>query len=357
MLNTVDDDDRVRGTLQYYGAGRTGRFSGRMIQPQNFPRPEDYANDAIDAIVDFDFDHEGVRAFYGDPLTVVSSCLRGCLVPAAGRTFFCYDLEQIEARVLAWMAGQHDVLDAFRRGEDVYRFTADKLNLGGRTAGKVAVLGLGYGMGHVAFVDFAKGYGLDLTKEQSADIVYNWREANPFIRKFWWGLDNVVKDAIRHKGNVYSLLQGFDIAAKVTNSFGRPVLLIQLPSKRLLYYRNPRLEIDPIKPAHEAIVYDGVSQYTKLWEPIRTWGAKLAENVTQAVARDVIVEAALRVSRTCPQLDLVLSVHDELLFEAPKFDGDIVMPDVVRNIVEQPPSWAHGLPVAAKGGVLERYGK
>ena len=174
MLNTVDDDDRVRGTLQYYGAGRTGRFSGRMIQPQNFPRPEDYANEAINAVMDWDFDHEGLRAFYGDPLTVIASCLRGCLIPGQGNAFDRYDLAQIEARVLAWLAGQNDVVDAFRRfdtgaGDDVYLYTADRMGMtGNRTAGKVAVLGLGYGMGHVAFIDFARGYNLTLSPESPA---------------------------------------------------------------------------------------------------------------------------------------------------------------------------------------------
>ena len=253
MLRTVDADERVRGTLQYYGAGRTGRWSGRQIQPQNFPRPEGYANAAVDGVMQ-GLDAEGLRLFYGEPLDVVSSCLRGCLIPEGGKTFFVYDLAQIEARVLAWLADQNDVLDAFRAYDsgatkaDIYEFTATKLGLGSRPAGKVAVLGLGYGMGHVHFVDFAKGYGVRLTPEESADIVFNWREANPMIRKFWWGLDAAAKRAIEHPG--LEVVVG-RTKLKVRDSYGRRVMLIRLPSGRLLYYRNPRLDTDPVKPQYE----------------------------------------------------------------------------------------------------------
>jgi DNA polymerase len=352
MLNTVDRDERVRGTLQYYGASRTGRFSGRLIQPQNFPRPPKGWNplDAIRAIKN-GLRNEGIGLFYGEPLAVVSACLRGCLIPSDGKQFMVFDLSQIEARVLAWLAGQDDVLQVFRRGDDVYSYTSEQLGLGSRQAGKVAVLGLGYGMGHEAFVDFALANGLRLSKMESLGIVTAWRDANAHTRQFWWDLDKLAKTAISHPG---SIMWARGIGLSVRDSYGHPCLLIKLPSGRDLWYRNPRLVVDPVQPNHTAIVFDGVDQYTKQWQPIRTWGSKLAENITQAVARDVIVEAALRVSG--PYCELVLSVHDELLFEV----GRITRLEVAdaKALIETPPPWAAGLPVACEGGILdERYGK
>jgi DNA polymerase len=134
------------------------------------------------------------------------------------------------------------------------------------------------------------------------------------------------------------------------------ILMIELPSKRVLWYRNPRLVVDPVKPQYEAIEFDGVDQYTKKWGPIRTWGSKLAENITQAVARDVIVEAALRVSGCMRDVDLVLSVHDELVFEVRDDFSDSHVTNAKWQI-EEKPRWARDLPVEAKGGLSDRYGK
>jgi DNA polymerase len=359
MLNTVDPDGRVRGTLQYYGANRTGRFSGRLIQPQNFPRPPDFKivgyhpNDAIDSIMG-GLDNDGIRTFYGEPLSVVSACLRGCLIPAHGKQFLVFDLKQIEARVIAWLAGQDDILKVFADpAKDVYQYTSDQLSLGSRAAGKIAVLGLGFGMGHVAFVEFARTNGLIISKMESYDIVTSWRDANAHVRKFWWDLDACAKSAIRNPGSVFPVGR---IKMTVKTSYGRTVLLVQLPSGRHLWYRNPRLVPDTSDPmkVHDAIMFDGVDQITKQWGPVRTWGSKLAENVTQATARDVIVEAALRVSDQFPGTDLVLSVHDEILFETDNLFNE----DAAKALVETPPQWALGLPVAAEGGFLKgRYGK
>jgi DNA polymerase len=351
MLNTVDDDGRVRGTLQYYGASRTGRFSGRLIQPQNFPRPPKGWNplDAINAILDYGLRNEGIGLFYGEPLSVVSACLRGCLIPSPGKHFMVFDLSQIEARALAWLSGQHDVLEVFRKGEDVYIYTSDRLGLGSRQAGKVAVLGLGYGMGHEAFVDFARANGLIIDRMESLEIVSAWRDANAFTRQFWWDLDAAAKNAIQRPGTTF---RARGISLTVGASHGYQCLLIRLPSGRDLWYRNPRLVDDPDVPGRTSIVFDGVDQYTKQWTSIRTWGSKLAENVTQAVARDIIAEAALRVSD--PDIELVLSVHDEVLLEVtPGVD-----PLYVKAKIETVPKWAAGLPVACEGGILEhRYGK
>jgi DNA polymerase len=359
MLNCVDTDGRVRGTLQYYGASRTGRFSGRLIQPQNFPRPPEHYDpaDAIRHVMN-DEDNDFLRMFYDEPLSVVSACLRGCLIPAPGEKFLIFDLAQIEARVIAWLAGQQDLLDAVRRGEDIYLFTADQNGFtGNRTAGKVMVLGLGFGMGHVAFVEFAKGYGMTLSTVEANEMVTRWRDANRMIRKFWWDLDAAVKNTVKagRHGRVARMDHGIRIGLGMDKA-NQDVLMIELPSGRVLWYRNPHIVVDPVQPQHDAIEFDGIHQKTGKWGPIRTWGSKLAENITQAVARDVICEAAIRVSNLFPGTHLVLSVHDELVFEI----AGGVHPGVIADIraeIEQPPKWARDLPVGAKGGLAERYGK
>ena len=344
-------DISVEGDASYVAQGLIHHNSGRLIQPQNFPRPPKGWNplDAINAILG-GLRNDGIGVFYGEPLAVVSACLRGCLIPSDGKQFLVFDLSQIEARVLAWLAGQNDVLEVFRKGEDVYSYTSERLGLGSRQAGKVAVLGLGFGMGHEAFVDFALANNLRLNKMESLEIVTAWRDANSFIRQFWWDLDAAAKQAISFPGSV-PVVRG--ISLLVAKSHGYPCLLIKLPSRRYLWYRNARLVVDPVQPNHTAIQFDGVDQYTKQWQPIRTWGSKLAENVTQAVARDIIVEAALRVSQTVPGTDLVLSVHDELLFESDyRFDAK-----AIKDVVEHQPAWAKGLPIASEGGSMRRYGK
>jgi len=368
MLNAVDTDERVRGTLQYYGAGRTGRSSGRLIQPQNMPRPMRTIAKIVPQVVKAiknGLDQEGIREFYGEPLEVVSTCLRGCLIPGDGKVFFVYDLAQIEARVLAWLSGQTNIVEAFRafdlkQGPDIYQFTADQMGLGSRDAGKVAVLGLGYGMGAKHFVDFAKGYGITLTQEESESIVWAWRDANEQIVQFWSSLDTAIRMVLNQPPPYTIPLGGLQLeTAKARN--GDLLLTIKLPSGRRLFYRNCRLEVDPDSTRNGmAITYDGVDQYTKRWGPIRSWGAKFAENITQAVARDIIFDGATRIHGIVAKL--VLSVHDEVVFEVDPIalDAQMSVDEAFlrgKEVIEEAPDWAKGLPVAAEGAVMNRYGK
>jgi DNA polymerase len=358
MLASVDADERVRFVLQYYGAGRTGRWSGRLIQPQNFPRPAKAI--PIDRVVDF-VKHafaknstedalDLIRTVWGEPLEVIARCLRGTIVPAAGKVLVVFDFAQIEARVLAWLAGQQDILDEFASGRDVYAYTRDKLGLPTRDAGKVVVLGLGYGTGWKKFVELAKGYGLTVSPLESQHIVQSWRNANMHITGFWRELDVAAHTAITYRVTV-SCRRGIKVLAK-TGGNGVPLMTIQLPSGRHLFYRNPRLVSSP-QAGRDEIVFDGVDQTTKKWTPIRTWGAKLAENVTQAVARDVMTEAARRIERRGFATELILSVHDELIWEA----GPDIYVTSMKTAIETLPAWAWGLPVACEGGVMLRYGK
>lgn len=357
MKACVDPDGRVRGTLQYYGA-RTGRWGGRLIQPQNFPRPEDYAPRATAAVLK-GMDNGGLRTFFDDPLAAVSSMLRSTIIPADGRKLAVFDFDQIEARVLAWLGGQQDILDVFASGTDVYEYVSDRLGLGSRKAGKVAVLGLGYGMGPKHFIEFAAGYGLTIGFEESQRMVFDWRQANPNIVSFWRQLDDGVRKAIGI--NPAGIRIGLVEARVTLAKNGDPLLTIKLPSGRHLFYRNIRLEDDPTHPGRDGIVYDGADPITKRWTSVRSWGAKFAENLTQAVARDVMVEAAMRIENwkagdISLDLKLVLSVHDELVWEAPSGIPDMGLQGI-GSLVETRPAWAQDLPVRAKGSLMDRYGK
>lgn len=359
MKQAMENDDCVRGSLQYYGAGRTGRWAGRLIQMQNLPRGIkgfDQGSAIFDILAGVDVDY--LRTFYGEPLDVVSSCLRGCIIPRDGRVFLVYDFSQIEARVLAWLGGQQDVLDVFAQGGDVYTFTSDKMGLGSRAAGKVAVLGLGFGMGKDHFVDFAKKNNLIVTPSEAEAIVYGWRNSNPGIVSFWRALDDAVKTVLRVHGRpgTVQMMLGTDLHVRVSKAKnGEPLLTIQLPSGRSLFYRNARLGVDVA--GRDTITYDGIDQYTKKWGPIRSWGAKFAENVTQAIARDIMACAARRVGAFFPYIQLLLSIHDELIFETADVLTGKVRLDAVKDVVEDVPQWATGLPIACEHGVMERYRK
>jgi DNA polymerase bacteriophage-type len=362
MERCAGPDDRVRGQLAYYGAFRTGRFAGRLIQPQNFPRPPN------PKIIKFDQasfirymlrgapDPDFVRAVWaGKPLDAVAWSLRGCLIPAPGRVFVVRDLSQIEARMIAWLAGQTDILDVFGRGDDVYVFTQNKFRLPSRQAGKTVVLGLGFGMGSKHFVDYAAANGVTISLTESETIVADWRKANAEIVKFWYRLDDVAKGLLNDfSGATLERPVNTKIALAVSPARnGTCLLTLLLPSGRRLYYRDARLmqKADDWRPS---IVYQGLDEQ-KRWTDVRTWGSKLAENATQAAARDVIVEAALRIDRKGLG-DLALSVHDELIFEVDKAAADLNA-GLIRAEVDRRPSWASDLPVMSEGTIVERYGK
>lgn len=354
MGRCMDVFARVRGQLAYYGAFRTGRFAGRQIQPQNFPRPSvkrvDWCVEDILKGCDVDW----LRAIYGNPLDAVSSCLRGCLVPAKGKSFVIYDLSQIEARVVAWLAGQLDVLQIFASGQDVYVYAQKSLGLNSRLAGKVVTLALGFQMGAAKFQATAAAAGLVLTLGQAEEIVRAWRAQNVKIVRLWWDADRAAKDVLRaFKGKPIQVDINAKLSITVSRSrSGQPLMTMKLPSGRRLYYRNACLVAGPMG---DEIVYDGVDPRTKRWTQIRTYGGKLIENATQATARDVIVEAALRID-DLKLGELVLSAHDELVEEV---DEGVAheRAKLIKAEIDRRPVWALDLPVASEGGVKSRYGK
>jgi DNA polymerase bacteriophage-type len=375
MRRTVLADGRVRGTLQYYGAARTGRFAGRLLQIQNMPKPTiRYVAKAIAMIMD-GLDADGIRLLHGDPLEVVASCLRGCIVPGLKRLFLVFDFSQIEARIVAWLAGQQDMVDLFASGEDVYVETALKYRLNSRDAGKVVVLGLGFGTGAGKFLELAKGYGVLLTAPEADKIVAEWRQANRHVVNFWYDLDRKIRELIVRYFTATSWAQsGIVVVSPALPEFiehcgrltlrmaaardGKPLLTIKLPSGRWLYYRNIRIETEPKTDTdsrtYDSIVYDGMVQ--SAWLPIRSWGAKFFENCVQAIARDILVEAELRLDSGTTTEGIVGSVHDEIIMEVGEDDAEAWLPEVAKEI-EVVPNWAKGLPIKASGKIMKRYGK
>lgn len=352
LVNATSSDGRLRGALEWCGAARTGRWSGRLFQPQNLPRTPDW----------FDRNEQGatIRAIkcgapdlvYTDVMKRCSLAIRGAIVAPAGKKLVVADLSNIEGRVLAWLAGEDWKVKAFAEfdageGDDLYKLAYARsfsiapgaVTKDQRQIGKVQELALGYQGAVGAFSSMAALYGVNLPEAEVLRIVKAWRAAHRNVVDFWYGLERVAKQAVRTPG--------------VTLPFGRlklrrdgAWLRIGLPSGRALCYPSPRIEDD-------ALSYMGVNQYSRKWERIATYGGKLVENVTQAVARDVIADAMPRAERA--GFEVVLTVHDELVTEAP--DDVAFSAAGLAAILATNPAWADGLPLAAAGFEGPRYGK
>jgi DNA polymerase len=352
----TDEDGRLRCTLRYYGAGRTGRWSGAggtRAQLQNLPRPTQGTKVApalTHILAGCQDAHE--LAQYGDsPLGVIASCLRGCFVASPGHVLVCADLAQIEARVIAWLAGQHDVLDVFHRGEDIYTYTAGLIGSNNRTLGKVIRLALAYGMGSIKFVATALGYGVELGIAEAEAIVRAFRERSHAIRAFWYDLERAMMWAVNAlNGNSTYVRAGGGRIGFMAHADGVEMLL---PAGRGLFYRNARIEWDD-NFERDSVVYDGLHQKTRQWGPIRTYGGKLAENATQAVARDVLAEHMLTLDGLGHRL--LLTSHDEIIAEAPERESNFRLAEML-DVMARPIDWAPGLPVRAEGFVADRYRK
>lgn len=354
MLNTAGSDERIRGLTQFYGASRTGRWAGRLVQVQNLPRPAkgiDVGNEitAMDSEPPGDYAPPGGHS----TLSVISSCLRGLFTQPRG--FVVGDFSQIEARVIAWLAGQQDILNVFAKGEDVYTYTANKLGSKDRQFGKVLVLACGFGMGGGKFLDTAATYGVTLGALQAQSAVKAWRDTNPNIVEFWKGLENGARSVLSGRSTMHSLAAG-----KIVLAMGRRklagCLLMKLPSGRVLVYRNARLVDDPDSDFPPAIYYDGVNQTTRKWEALSTYGGKLAENATQAVARDLLAGALDRM-QTQVSLRPLVTIHDEIICEPTATLISDAGVKILQSCMTQAPPWAAGLPIAADCKVLTRYGK
>jgi DNA polymerase len=341
-------DKALRGQFQFCGAGRTGRWSGRGVQVQNLPRvpkgfDPDLFNDMATACAIRGDMAEFDKVTSAPVLDCVSWSLRSCLKAADDKqVLWSFDFAQIEARVLAWLAGQHDILAVFAAGEDVYIWAAAQFGSKDRQLGKVLVLALGFGMGATKLRETAlKSYGVRLTAVQAEKFKAGWRQANRHIVQFWAGMDYAAKHAILNR-NLTVPVGGSGVAFCCTAR----TLQMRLPSGRVLYYHSPRLD-----QATGSIVYWG-AEVGGRWVEQRTWGGKLAENATQAAARDIMSEAMLRAHRRVGAVPC-MTVHDELVYSLANPQGSV---PVLEALMLEPPPWAGGLPLAGEHKIMRRYG-
>lgn len=370
MLNAACPDDRIRGSLLYYGAPRTGRWSGRLHQPQNFPRGDEAVTAMTDQAVSMILagNLDAMRLVFGSPLDVVSSCLRPCMVAVDGHDLMCPDFSNVEGRGLAWLAGEEWKLQAFRdfdagTGPDLYKVGAGRIlnkapeditKKERQEQGKIPELACGYQGWVGAFHTFARLYGFTVSDEEAARIAGAWRDAHPATKGFWYALNDAAMAAVANPGRRF---EAGPIAYKRAEGW----LWCRLPSGRVLAYANPSIAKNdrgedavhywgvpnPAKP----IPQDGVS--TRRWARLQAYGGLLAENVTQAMCRDLLAEAMLRLDAA--GYPIALTVHDEIVVEAPHNFGS---PAEVRQIVSEVPEWAAGMPIAVgKFGRQERYSK
>jgi DNA polymerase len=343
-------DNALRGQFQFCGAGRTGRWSGRGVQVQNLPRvpkgfdPDLFADMADEASTRVDVN--GIDAVTSAPvLDCVSWSLRSCLKASEDdHVLWSFDFSQIEARVLAWLAGQRDVLDVFASGDDVYVWAAAQFGSSDRQLGKVLILALGFGMGAIKLRETArKAYGVILTAGEAERFKDGWRRSNPHIVRFWHEMETAAREAILRRGSGWvAPAGGSGIAFCCTGK----TLQMRLPSGRVLYYHRPRLDFET-----GSIVYWG-PEVGNRWVEQRTWGGKLAENATQACARDVMSEAMLRAWRRVGRVPC-MTVHDELVY--PVKPTQMSFRNLMAMMLEAPP-WAGGLPLAGESKIMRRYG-
>ena len=346
MENTVCADGRIRGCFQFYGANRTGRFSGRNVQLQNLARndmPDLAEARAIVRTGDYDI----VRLLYDSTPDVLSQLIRTAFVPRSGRTFFVADFSAIEARVIAWLAGEEWRMDLFRSGGDIYCMSAsqmfgvpvEKHGINGhlRQRGKVAELACGYG-GSVGALKAMGALDMGLTEEELPTLVKQWRSANPKIVQLWWDVDEAATIAVRDRKPTRTHGIGFKVESGI--------LFVHLPSGRELCYAKPR--IGENRFGSPALTYMGIDA-TKKWSRLETYGPKLVENAVQAISRDILCYA-MQTLRYC---SIVAHVHDELIIEAdPRMSLDAVCEQMGRT-----PPWAPGLLLRADGYITDFYKK
>lgn len=341
-------DGHVRGIMQYYGAGRTGRWAGRIVQPQNLPQNHLEQIDIVRGIVR-DRDLETLETLYDNVPDTLSQLIRTALIAKPGHTFLVADYSAIEARVIAYLAGDQWRMDVFANGGDIYCSSAsamfhvpvEKHGINGhlRQKGKIAELACGYGGG----VGALKAFGADkmgLTDDEMQSIVAQWRAASPSIPQFWRETEKAVKHALRTPGRAFTVQP-----CGVKYIRDRMALRCVLPSGRQLAYWAAHLDADG------SIRFMGQNQTTRKWEQMETWGGKLVENIVQAFARDCLAVAMLRLDAA--GFNIVFHVHDEVIVEAPEGSRW----EDVAGIMGQPIDWAPGLLLRGDGYETKFYRK
>ena len=347
MKNVKGKDNRARGLIQFYGANRTGRYSGRLIQVQNLRRNNLKDLDLARSLVK-NRDYETMEILYESPSDILSQLIRTAFIAKEGTRFIISDFSAIEARVLAWLAGEKWVLDAFKNGEDIYCRTASRMfgapvekhGVNGhlRQKGKIATLACGY-QGALGALKAMGGIEMGLSEDELQSIVDSWREANPNIVSLWWDIDSVVKRVVKTRTK--------EKYKNLVISYEKGILFIQLPSKRRLAY--PKAKIGMNRFGGESVVYEGVVLGNK-WDKIESYGGKFVENIIQAIARDILAEAMMRLEEK--GFNIVMHIHDEVVIES---DSSSI--EEVNQIMSVVPEWADGLILDADGFESEFYKK
>ena len=349
MQNVVGSDERARGLIQFYGANRTGRFAGRLIQVQNLIanhlEPLEEARKLIQQE-----DIVATMTKFGAVSNVLSELIRTAFVPKKGSRFIVSDFSAIEARVLAWYAKEKWRLDLFEEGGDIYCQSASKMfgipveknGINGeyRKTGKVAELACGYG-GSVGALKAFGAVQMGIKEEDLQGIIDRWRNANPRIVKMWWDIDKAIKQVIRTKNTIKCY--GLEIY------YARAILFIKLPSGRSLAYCKPRISTNQF--GSECVKYEGITTGHK-WDLIESYGPKFVENIVQATARDILCEAMMRLYKK--GLSIVMTVHDECVLEVPNGVSSV---QEVCDIMSISPEWCKDLKLNADGYECNFYKK
>ncbi len=337
----ICEDGRAHGLFQFAGANRTARWAGRLLQLQNLPQNHISSLDEARELLKLGaFDM--LEIIYGNTPDILSQLIRTMLIPKPGCIFIVCDFSAIEARVLAWLAGEQWRIDAFNRGDDIYCASASQMfgvpvvkhGINGelRQKGKVAELACGYGGAAGALISMG-ALDMGLTEEELPGLIDDWRNSNPHIVQFWWDVEKAAMETIKdHQDRMVGRI-GFQFSANT--------LWLVLPSGRRLAYINPQLE--PNRFGRMAITFEGTNAANK-WVRGETYSGRMVENCTQATARDLLAEAMWRMERQ--GLNIVAHVHDEVILEVP--EGTVAVDDVSR-IMNQNPEWAEGLPLSSSG--------
>ncbi len=354
MERSACADGHIKGCFQFYGANRTGRFAGRLVQLQNLP--QNHMEDlAVARSLVRDNDYETVRLLYDSVSDTLSELIRTALIPEPGHRFIVADFSAIEARVIAWIAGENWRLDVFRNGGDIYcrsasamfKVPVEKHGINGhlRQKGKVAELACGYGGG----VSALKAFGADklgMTEEEMVNTVDLWRESSPRICALWRALERAAIRCVVHKTPQVSAIGGIRFEMECG------ILWMTLPSGRRIAYYGAEYGPSRFHRDRRALSYMGVDQKTKRWGRVETWGGKIAENVTQATARDCLRDTMLALAEA--GYDIRAHVHDEVIITEPR-DGRTV--EDVSAIMGRELPWAPGLPLRGDGYACDFYMK
>ena len=366
----IADDGRVRGLLQFYGANRTGRWAGRLVQVQNLPRTYTHPLPPARQLVK-DRNIDGLRMMYGSINDTLSQLIRTAFVATPGNVLIDADFSAIEARVISWLAGQEWRLEVFRTHGKIYEASAsqmfhvpiEKIKKGNpeyalRQRGKVAELALGYQGGVSAMRRMDTGHNLDdLSDDEVKGIVDRWLETNSMIRNLWNIVDSAAVTVITNGGTQTIRSETTDavitLACELDVITGTRYMTILLPSGRKLYYPSPEIGVN--RWGNPSVSYMGQNQTTKRWERVETYGGKLVENIVQAIARDCLAIAIENLE--AQGLHVVFHIHDEVVIDTPAWADNDTMLDTVTKIMTKPIPWAQALPLNADGWVDKFFKK